>query len=112
MSTTSRSAIALHFAIVSLVMQADTVYIASQSNGAVTAYDAVSGAVQIQIASGLNNPTGLAVDRSGNLYINDFGNSVIRKYAVSTGTLSTFATLPAGRLAWRSTRPGMLMSAR
>jgi len=77
-------------------MRADTVYVCSQTNGTVTAYDAASGAVQAPIASGLNSPTGLTVDASGNLYISDFGNGVIRKYAVSTGTLSVFAALPAG----------------
>jgi uncharacterized protein (TIGR03437 family) len=77
-------------------MQADTIYVCSQLNGTVTAYDAVSGAVQAPIASGLNNPTGLAVDASGNLYISDFGNNVIRKYVISTGTLSAFAALPSG----------------
>jgi len=77
-------------------MQADTVYVCSQANGTVTAYDAVSGAVQAPIASGLNGPTGLTVDASGNLYTSDFGNNVIRKFAISTGTLSTFAALPAG----------------
>jgi len=60
-------------------VQADTVYVCSQTNGTVTAYDAVSGAVQVPIANGLNSPTGLAVDASGNLYISDFGNNVIRK---------------------------------
>ncbi len=51
---------------------------------------------QAPIASGLNGPTGLTVDASGNLYTSDFGNNVIRKFAISTGTLSTFAALPAG----------------
>jgi len=38
----------------------------------------------------LNGPSGLAVDRSGNLYIVDAGNSRIRK-AGRDGTISTFA---------------------
>jgi len=87
--------IALHFAIISPIVHADTVYVASQTNGTVMAYD-VAGTIQTQIAAGLNNPTGLAVDGAGNLYISDFGNSAIRRYAVSTGTLSTFAILPPG----------------
>jgi trimeric autotransporter adhesin len=40
----------------------------------------------------LKFPTGLAVDASGNLYIADTGNWVIRK--VSGGTISTFAGTP------------------
>jgi uncharacterized protein (TIGR03437 family) len=38
----------------------------------------------------LNTPIGLAVDGSGNLYIADFGNNVVRKLS-SGGTISTLA---------------------
>ena len=37
----------------------------------------------------LNNPTGVAVDSSGNLYIADSGNNLVRK--VANGTITTFA---------------------
>ena len=37
----------------------------------------------------LSNPTGVAVDSSGNLYIADSGNNVVRK--VANGTITTFA---------------------
>jgi uncharacterized protein (TIGR03437 family) len=37
----------------------------------------------------LNDPVGVAVDSSGNLYIADAGNNVVRK--VSNGTITTFA---------------------
>src|SRR5208337_509531 len=36
-------------------------------------------------------PTGVAVDSSGNVYIADKYNNVIRKVAASTGVISTFA---------------------
>jgi sugar lactone lactonase YvrE len=39
----------------------------------------------------LNEPTGVAVDSSGNLYIADWANSRIRKVTVSTGNISTVA---------------------
>ncbi len=38
-----------------------------------------------------NNVYGLAMDGSGNLYVPDIGNNVIRKITVSTATVSTFA---------------------
>jgi uncharacterized protein (TIGR03437 family) len=41
-------------------------------------------------AAQINNPLGVAVDGSGNLYISDTGNNVIRK--VSGGNISTFRT--------------------
>jgi hypothetical protein len=39
----------------------------------------------------LNNPSGLAVDSSGNLYIADAGNARIRKVDASSGDISTVA---------------------
>jgi uncharacterized protein YjdB len=39
----------------------------------------------------LNQPIGLAVDASGNIYIGDFTNNVIRKVTVATGNISTVA---------------------
>src|SRR5262249_6715608 len=38
----------------------------------------------------LNNPVGLAIDSSGNVYIADSGNSVIRQVS-SSGTITTIA---------------------
>lgn len=39
----------------------------------------------------LNEPTGLAMDSSGNLYIADTGNNVIREVSASSGLISTYA---------------------
>jgi uncharacterized protein (TIGR03437 family) len=39
----------------------------------------------------LNDPDGVAVDASGNIYIAEWGNSVIRKVTVATGVISTVA---------------------
>lgn len=39
----------------------------------------------------LANPLGLAIDKSGDLYVVDRGNNMIRKIAMSTGKISTIA---------------------
>jgi sugar lactone lactonase YvrE len=39
----------------------------------------------------LNNPTGVAVDNSGNLFIADYGNNRIREVIKATGVIITFA---------------------
>jgi sugar lactone lactonase YvrE len=39
----------------------------------------------------LNNPSGLAVDSTGNLYIADSGNARVRQVAASSGTITTVA---------------------
>lgn len=39
----------------------------------------------------LNNPSGIAADSKGNLYIADFYNNVIRKVAAGSGTITTVA---------------------
>ncbi len=42
-------------------------------------------------ASVLNRPNAVALDTSGNVYIADTGNQVIRKVTVSTGIITTIA---------------------
>ena len=42
-------------------------------------------------ASGLNNPTGVAVDGAGNVYIADLYNNAIRKVSAQGGTITTVA---------------------
>jgi sugar lactone lactonase YvrE len=44
----------------------------------------------------LNNPQGLAVDTSGNLYIADTGNNVIRKITASSAIINTIAGTGTG----------------
>lgn len=41
-------------------------------------------------AANLKNPTGVAVDNSGNVYVLDFDNNVVRKIT-SSGTISNYA---------------------
>lgn len=41
--------------------------------------------------AGFNDPTGIAIDSDGNLYIADSGNHVIRRVDAETGTITTIA---------------------
>ena len=50
-----------------------------------------SGDNGLAINAQLNNPTGLTLDGSGNLYIADFSNKRIRKVSLGTGLISTAA---------------------
>lgn len=73
------------------------------SNGTITTYAGTgtagfTGDGKAASSAQLNNPTGVALDSSGNLYIADAGNNVIRQVATS-GTITTVAgnnTLGAG----------------
>jgi sugar lactone lactonase YvrE len=42
-------------------------------------------------AARFNNPEGVAIDGTGNLYVADTGNSLIRKIVLATGAVSTLA---------------------
>lgn len=46
--------------------------------------------------STFNNPTGIVVDSSGNIYVSDSGNNVIRKITQSSGVASSVSTLTTG----------------
>jgi trimeric autotransporter adhesin len=48
------------------------------------------------VSAKLNGPVGVALDASGNLYIADAGNGLIRKVAASTGVITTVAGNIAG----------------
>jgi gliding motility-associated-like protein len=80
-----------------------TLYVAEAGNnrirritatGVVTNYSGTGLAGAANTASGVaatfNNPTGIAIDASGSLYVVDRGNNLIRKIATS-GVVSTFA---------------------
>jgi sugar lactone lactonase YvrE len=81
-------------------------YIADSINQAIRRVSASTGAVTtvagkgipgnsgnggLATAATLNNPTGVALDAAGNLYIADQGNNLIRKVTAATGIISTIA---------------------
>ncbi len=53
-----------------------------------TSYSGDNGAA---ISAALNNPIGLALDSSNNVYISDSKNNRVRKVTVATGIITTFA---------------------
>ena len=63
--------------------------------GQVTTVAGIPGAAGLQNGPGasakFNDPTGIAVDQGGNLYVSDAGNSVIREITPA-GVVSTFAS--------------------
>jgi sugar lactone lactonase YvrE len=66
------------------------------SNGTVTTVAGTgslgySGDGASALSATLNGPTSVAVDRSGNLFIADYGNLVVREVTASTGFISTVA---------------------
>ncbi len=42
-------------------------------------------------SAAINNPHGIAIDSSGNVYFNDMSNHRMRKITVSTGIITTYA---------------------
>lgn len=69
--------------------QADEVYVSDSGNGTINRFDpAGNGSV---FASGLNSPSGLAFDNSGNLFVADSGSGTIEKFN-SSGNGTTFAS--------------------
>ena len=85
---------------------AGNLYIADYSNQRIRKVSASTGIISTVAGDGiggysgdggpatsaeLNDPSGVAVDSAGNLYIADYGNNVIRDVAASTGIISTVA---------------------
>ena len=70
------------------MVNAATGIITTVAGTGVAAYSGDSGPAT---QAGLNNPSGVAVDVSGNIFIADTGNNVIRKITVSTGVITTVA---------------------
>jgi len=65
-----------------------TGYIVTIAGDSSTGYSGDNG---LAINAKLSYPAGIAVDGSGNVYICDFGNAVIRKITAATGIITTIA---------------------
>jgi large repetitive protein len=85
---------------------AGNLFLCDTSNNRVRRVDAVSGLITTVAGNGspgaagdgsqataaeLNNPSGLAIDGAGNLYIADSGNNVVRRVDAVSGIITTFA---------------------
>ncbi len=85
---------------------AGNLYIADSGNNLIRKVTSATGVITSVVGNGkagysgdggaatsaeLNNPYGVFVDNSGNLYIADDGNSVIRKVIAATGAITTVA---------------------
>jgi len=88
----------------------DNLYVADEENNVIRKISAAgnvttvagSGASGYQDGSGanaeFNHPEGMVIDGSGNLYVADGHNNVIRKIVLSSGTVSTYAGTGAAGL--------------
>ena len=87
------------------------IYIADQSNYRIRKVNAATGLISTIAGTGaggysgdggaataatLNQPAAVDVDVSGNVYIADYGNNVIRKVTVATGIITTVAGTSGG----------------
>ena len=70
------------------MVSASTGVISTVAGNGIAGYSGDGGAAT---SAKLNNPNGLALDSSGNLYIADIESSVVREVLASTGVISTVA---------------------
>jgi DNA-binding beta-propeller fold protein YncE len=88
------------------VVEDGTLFIADTFNGRIRAIDPVSGLIRTVVGDGgdyryqgdveppsasLSRPSGLAVDRQGNLYVTDSDNHLVRRWDRTTGLLERVA---------------------
>lgn len=86
---------------------AGRIFVTDFESGVIRQIDAATGAVRtlagapgffgssdgVGAAARFNHPAGIAADGAGNLFVADSENNTIRKIAVATGTVTTFAGL-------------------
>jgi tripartite motif-containing protein 71 len=77
----------------SVCAHAQDIFIPVSSLNTIVRLPAVSGSAVTFASSGLNEPEGLVFDRPGNLYVVNFGNSTVEKFAYTNGALSASGTV-------------------
>ncbi|HEY1794112.1 MAG TPA: hypothetical protein VGG34_14445, partial [Opitutaceae bacterium] len=89
------------------VDSSDNIYVVDQTNEEIRKVAYSNGSATVSTISGspktighsdgtgtaasYNHPTGIAIDGSGNLYIDDTGNNTVRKLVISSGAVTTVA---------------------
>ena len=74
------------------VAQSDTLLVSTGSN-TILEFSLTGQDLGTFASTGLSNPLGLALDRSGNLYVANVGSSTIRKFSPTGQDLGLFASL-------------------
>jgi len=83
-----------------LCMTVDTAksfYVGTSGSGVITR---ITGNVKVSLGTGLSNPSGVAVDPSGNVFVADNGHNAIKEILASNGTTNTLLSATAPK-AWR-----------
>lgn len=78
-----------------LASDGTSIYIADQTNGRIRKMNISSGAVSL-FASGLQGPSGVAVDGAGNVYVAETGNHVIKVFSSGGALTTTIGTANIG----------------
>jgi sugar lactone lactonase YvrE len=79
--------------LLSVCARAQDIFIPVSSLNTIVRLPAVSGSAVTFASSGLNEPEGVAFDGPGNLYVVNFGNSTVEKFAYTNGALSASGTV-------------------
>ena len=78
--------------LIPALTHAQDIFVSSASGNKIVRISYFPPSTTTFTSSGLNEPEGLAFDGSGNLYVVNFGNNTIEKFAYTGGALSTNGT--------------------
>jgi sugar lactone lactonase YvrE len=71
-------------------------YVADTSNNSISSVVVETTIASTLISSGLNNPSSVALDSSGNIYISDTGNGAVKKAIMNKGSITSVSTILSG----------------